>query len=46
MAVSAIQTKDMPVVQGTVMIVAAAVAIMNLIVDVVYGMLDPRIKVS
>ena len=36
----------MPVVQGTVMIVAAAVAIMNLIVDVVYGMLDPRIKVS
>jgi ABC-type dipeptide/oligopeptide/nickel transport system permease component len=46
MAVSAIQTKDMPVVQGTVMIVAAAVAIMNLVVDVVYGILDPRIKVS
>ena len=46
LAVSAIQTKDMPVVQGTVMIVAAAVAIMNLIVDVVYGILDPRIKVS
>lgn len=46
MAVSAIQTKDMPVVQGTVMIVAAAVAVMNLIVDVVYGILDPRIKVA
>lgn len=46
MAVSAIQTKDMPVVQGTVMIVAAAVAVMNLIVDVVYGMIDPRIKVA
>lgn len=46
MAVSAIQNKDMPVVQGTVMIVAAAVVIMNLLVDVVYGILDPRIKVS
>ena len=46
MAVSAIGTKDMPVVQGTVMIVAAAVAVMNVVVDVIYGILDPRIKVS
>ncbi|HEX6544612.1 MAG TPA: ABC transporter permease [Ktedonobacterales bacterium] len=46
MAVSAISTKDMPVVQGTVIMVAAAVAVMNLVVDVVYGILDPRIKAS
>jgi ABC-type dipeptide/oligopeptide/nickel transport system permease component len=46
MAVSSISNKDMPVVQGTVMIVAAAVAVMNLVVDVTYGILDPRIKVS
>jgi ABC-type dipeptide/oligopeptide/nickel transport system permease component len=46
MAVNAISSKDMPVVQGTVIIVAAAVAIMNLVVDVAYGILDPRIKVS
>lgn len=45
-AVNAISGKDMPVVQGTVIIVAAAVAIMNLVVDVAYGILDPRIKVS
>jgi ABC-type dipeptide/oligopeptide/nickel transport system permease component len=45
-AVNSIQQKDMPVVQGTVIIVAVAVAIMNLFVDVVYGLLDPRIKVS
>lgn len=45
-AVNAIQAKDMPVVQGTVMVVAVAVAVMNLVVDIAYGVLDPRIKVS
>ncbi|HEX6797893.1 MAG TPA: ABC transporter permease [Ktedonobacterales bacterium] len=45
-AVNSINAKDMPVVQGTVILVAVAVAIMNLVVDVVYGLLDPRIKVS
>jgi ABC-type dipeptide/oligopeptide/nickel transport system permease component len=46
LAVSAIQTKDMPVVQATVILVAIAVALMNLVVDVVYGVLDPRIQVA
>jgi ABC-type dipeptide/oligopeptide/nickel transport system permease component len=46
LAVTSIQNKDMPVVQATVILVAIAVALMNLIVDVVYGILDPRIKVS
>lgn len=45
-AVTSIQNKDMPVVQATVIIVAIAVALMNLTVDIVYGILDPRIKVA
>lgn len=45
-SVASIGNKDMPVVQGTVIIVAVAVAVMNLVVDMVYGILDPRIKVS
>ncbi len=45
-AIASITNKDMPVVQGTVIIVAVAVAVMNLIVDIIYGILDPRIKVS
>lgn len=45
-AVSSIDTKDLPVIQGTVILVAIAVAIMNLVVDIAYGLLDPRIKVS
>lgn len=45
-AISSIQAKDMPVVQGVVILVAVSVALMNLVVDIVYGLLDPRIKVS
>jgi ABC-type dipeptide/oligopeptide/nickel transport system permease component len=45
-AVASISNKDMPVVQGTVIIVAVAVAVMNLVVDIAYGLLDPRIKVA
>ncbi len=45
-AVQSILGKDMPVVQGTVALVAIAVAFMNLLVDVVYGLLDPRIKIQ
>ena len=45
-AVTAIGAKDMPTVQGTTIIVALAVVVMNLIVDLVYGVLDPRVKVA
>ncbi|HEV2239042.1 MAG TPA: ABC transporter permease, partial [Ktedonobacterales bacterium] len=44
-AVGAISQRDLPVVQGTVVIAATAVVVMNLMADVVYGILDPRIKV-
>jgi ABC-type dipeptide/oligopeptide/nickel transport system permease component len=43
--VNAIGSKDLPVIQGTVVIAATAVVVMNLVADVVYGILDPRIKV-
>lgn len=45
-AVASIGNSDMPVVQGTVLLVAIAVTVMNTVVDVVYGLLDPRIKIS
>lgn len=45
-AVASIGNQDMPVVQGTVLLVAIAVTVMNTVVDVVYGLLDPRIKIS
>jgi peptide/nickel transport system permease protein len=43
LTVSAVSTQDMPVVQGIVLVAAAAYVIVNLIVDLVYPFLDPRI---
>lgn len=42
--VDAIRSKDYPVVQAGILIFAVGVALINLIVDVVYAYLDPRIK--
>ena len=42
--VSAIRSQDYPVVQTGVLLFAACVGVVNLLVDVVYGYLDPRIK--
>ena len=44
--VTCILKSDFPVVQGVVLLVAAIFVFMNLIVDVIYGFLDPRIKYS
>lgn len=38
-----ITQRDFPVVQGCLLLIAAAITLMNLAVDVVYGVLDPRI---
>jgi len=42
--VTAITARDYPVVQGTVIIVALFVVLINLAVDVLYAALDPRIR--
>lgn len=42
--IDAIAARDFPVVQGTVLLVAALFVIVNLIVDIIYAMIDPRIS--
>jgi peptide/nickel transport system permease protein len=42
--VTAITARDYPVVQGTVLVVAVFVVVVNLVVDVLYAALDPRIR--
>jgi peptide/nickel transport system permease protein len=42
--VTAISARDYPVVQGTVIAVAIFVVVINLVVDVIYAVLDPRIR--
>ncbi len=44
--VEAISTRDFPIVQATVMIVAVMFVLINLLVDLLYAWLDPRIKYS
>lgn len=45
-ALAAISNKDIPVVMGTVMISALAFVTINLIVDLVYLAIDPRLRVA
>jgi ABC-type dipeptide/oligopeptide/nickel transport system permease component len=44
--VDAIMVRDIYVIQGTILVFATSVVIINLIVDVIYGALDPRIAYS
>jgi peptide/nickel transport system permease protein len=44
LAYDAIPKSDLPMVQGTVLIGALAIVLMNLLVDVVYAFLDPRVR--
>lgn len=46
LAVQAIYTRDFPVVQVTIMVTAGLFVIINLITDLVYVMLDPRVRVG
>lgn len=44
MLIDAITTKDFPVVQAGVLVVAVVYVLMNTIIDLVYGVLDPRVR--
>ena len=43
---NAINDRDFPVVQGVVLVVASGFVLINILVDVVYSVLDPRIRVG
>jgi peptide/nickel transport system permease protein len=43
-AFDAIQKSDIPIVQGTVLIGAAAIILLNLLVDILYAFIDPRVR--
>lgn len=40
----AISTRDFPIIQGFTVIIAATYVIVNLLVDISYGYLDPRVR--
>ena len=44
--VDALNKMDLPVVMGAVLFIASIFVIINILVDLIYGWLDPRIKIS
>jgi len=42
--IGAIQRRDFPIIQGGLLITAATFVFVNIIVDLAYGWLDPRVR--
>lgn len=45
LALDAVSQRDYPLVQGTTLFIAAAFVLINLLTDLTYGLVDPRIRV-
>ncbi len=45
-SVNSVGTRDWPVVQATVMLLALAVVVMNFLTDIAYSVVDPRIRLA
>jgi ABC-type dipeptide/oligopeptide/nickel transport system permease component len=43
---TAIEKQDLPVVMGGVLVIASAFVLINLLVDLLYGWIDPRVRMS
>jgi ABC-type dipeptide/oligopeptide/nickel transport system permease component len=46
LSVQAVLQRDYPVIQGTVVVLTLAVVLMNLVTDLAYGVLDPRVRLD
>jgi peptide/nickel transport system permease protein len=44
--INAIRYRDYPIVQSTVLLMATSFVVVNTLIDVVYGIVDPRIRLS
>ena len=44
--VDALNNLDLPVIMGSVLVIASMFVIINIVVDLIYGWLDPRIRMS
>ena len=44
--VDALEKYDFPVIMGAVLLIAVMLIIVNLMVDIIYGIIDPRVRIS
>ena len=42
----AISVKDLPPIQGVVLVTAVAFVLINLVVDIIYGFLNPKVRLG
>jgi peptide/nickel transport system permease protein len=46
LAIGAVVEYDLPIIVATTLLAAAIVVIMNLIVDIAYAFIDPRVRIA
>ena len=46
LSVDSVTTSDLPVITGTVMVAAFFIILANLIVDLLYAVIDPRVRLA
>lgn len=46
LSVKAVGDNDLPLILGVVLVAAAAIVIFNIIVDAVYALIDPRVRLA
>ncbi len=46
LALDAVYQRDYPMVQGSILVISFLFVMVNLVVDLLYGLLDPRIRIS
>ena len=44
--VDALDTYDFPVIMGAVLLIAVMLIVVNVVVDIIYGIIDPRVRIS
>jgi ABC-type dipeptide/oligopeptide/nickel transport systems, permease components len=44
--VDALDKFDFPVVMGAVLLIGVMLIIINIVVDIIYGILDPRVRIK
>ena len=37
---------DFPVIMGAVLLIAVMLIIVNIVVDIIYGIIDPRVRIN
>lgn len=44
--VNALNTLDLPIIMGSVLVIATMFIVINIFVDIIYGLLDPKIRIK